>query len=141
MSNRRTPCELDELVLTAVARAPGPVTAYQLVAELSDQLGHIAPQQVYRILERLITRGAVVRVETLNAFYPSFYESDPDRALVFCRRCRATIRARCPDLETELASVAERVGFRPGRFIVEVSGLCAACKAATSGNGAARHAG
>jgi Fur family zinc uptake transcriptional regulator len=140
MSRRRTPDELDKIVMSTVADASKPITAYGLVAILSDLREQVAPQQVYRTLERLVAKGDVVRIETLNAYRATVCEGEARGPLLFCRECRGTTRARCPGLEFELVSLAERIGFQPARFIVEISGLCAVCQAAASGNGGSRNA-
>lgn len=118
---KRTSAELEAIVLSILRASPRPLGAY-VIARQSRSLGApLAPNQVYRILDRL--RGRVRRVETLNAYCEAV---DDDAALMSCRACGSTATLAI-DLDDQLLRACDTIGFRPGRTIVEIVGLCAAC--------------
>ena len=56
------------LVMSALSKAEGPLSAYSILDELRDQ-GFRAPLQVYRALEKLMDVGLVHRLESLLVLY------------------------------------------------------------------------
>ena len=118
---KRTPAELETIVLSILRASPRPLGAY-VIARQSRSLGvPLAPNQVYRILDRL--RGNVRRIETLNAYCEVAGDSG---AIMSCRACGRTATLAI-ELDDRLSQVCGAIGFRPGRTIVEIVGLCAAC--------------
>ncbi|HEV2599547.1 transcriptional repressor [Sphingopyxis sp.] len=118
---KRTPAELETIVLSILRASPRPLGAY-VIARQSRSLGvPLAPNQVYRILDRL--RGRVRRVETLNAYCEVAGDGG---AIMSCRACGHTATLAI-DLDDRLSRVCGAIGFRPDRTIVEIVGLCAAC--------------
>lgn len=107
----------------AIMRAsPRPLGAYR-IARQSRVFGvPLAPNQVYRILDRL--GGRVHRVETLNAYFEA---GGQPGAITICRGCgrTRTLDAGC---EPEVDRLCRAAGFHPNRVIVEVMGLCADCR-------------
>lgn len=119
---RRTPAELEAIVLSILRASPRPLGAY-VIARRSRSLGvPLAPNQVYRILGRL--KGRVRRVETLNAYFED--ESDAP-AVTICRCCG---RARTLGIELlgdHIARLGREAGFRTANAIVEIEGTCPDC--------------
>jgi Fur family zinc uptake transcriptional regulator len=118
---KRTPAELEEVVMAIVRASPRPLGAYR-IARQSRVLGvPLAPNQVYRILDRL--GGRVHRVETLNAYFEA---GGQPGAITICRGCGRT-RTLDAGYETEVDRLCRAAGFRPSRVIVEVVGVCPDC--------------
>lgn len=118
---KRTSAELETIVLSILRASPRPLGAY-VIARKSRSLGApMAPNQVYRVLERL--RGRVRRVETLNAY---FEDTGDEPAIAICRCC-----GRAQTFQVELgdrvARLGRDVGFRASRTIIEVYGKCSDC--------------
>ena len=108
--------------MTIVCASPRPLGAYR-IARQSRALGvPLAPNQVYRILDRL--GGRVRRIETLNAYFEA--DGQPG-GITICRGCgrTRTLDTKC---ETEIDRLCRAAGFRPNRVIVEVMGLCPDCR-------------
>ena len=108
--------------MAIVSASPRPLGAYR-IARQSRALGvPLAPNQVYRILDRL--GGRVHRVETLNAYFGA---DSPPGAITICRSCgrTRTLDAGC---ETDVDRLCRAAGFRPSRAIMEVMGLCPDCQ-------------
>ena len=81
------------------------------------------------LIAYLIAKGDIVRIETLNAYRRNLRDGENRGPIVFCRECRASVRASCPRFETALASLGRAAGFRPLRIIGEIAGTCPACQA------------
>lgn len=84
------PAPSHELVLNALQSATGPQTAYNLLENLK-KFGINSPPIVYRALERLVERGAVHRIQALNAFVACNCSHDHEHALsvlTVCGQCR-----------------------------------------------------
>ena len=65
---RRPAREQDNMIIEALRGMGGqPVSAYELIDQLRDK-AVLAPQTVYRSLDRLIADGQAHRLESLNAF-------------------------------------------------------------------------
>ncbi len=119
---RLTP--LRRRVLDLVARAGGPVKAYDLLSQIDRSRTNAKPPTVYRALDFLMEAGLVHKVEALNAYVACPQAGHGHAAVLYvCERC---------------ASVSEVLGARPGqenkpkgfkvkRSVVEHYGVCAKC--------------
>lgn len=118
----RTSTELEAVVVSILRMSCVPLGAY-MIARKSRALGApLAPNQVYRILERL--SGRVRRVEMLNAYFEA---SDDDAAIISCRTCGHT-QTLDVDIADDVARLCRTAGFRADKVIAEVPGLCAKCR-------------
>lgn len=115
----------------ALISASRPATAYELVRLLMEDRHFIAPQQVYRTLERLVADRRIARIETLHA-YCRWQRGDGDGPLVFCRNCRTSTRTPGPDLEEQVLVRGAAAGFRADRVVIEIAGTCPACQASVT---------
>ena len=107
-----------------------PLGAYD-IARLSRQNGSpLAPNQVYRILDRLIDRGQVWRVELLSAYMPA---QEGLGALAVCKECRTATSFDAGNTGSDLVELCHANGFAPAASIIEVSGLCPECSARRGG--------
>lgn len=118
---KRTPAELETIVLSILRASPRPLGAY-VIARKSRSLGvPLAPNQVYRILDRL--RGRVRRVETLNAYF----EDESDAPAVTLCRCCGRVQPLSVELGDRVADLGREAGFHPTKVILEVKGRCPDC--------------
>jgi Fur family zinc uptake transcriptional regulator len=107
----------------------GPVSAYRLMALLSNRLGRrVDPPTVYRALAFLVSAGLVARLETRSAYVA---RDRPGQAqlsvLLVCDRCESTIEYEDPEVLRQLKGDAAALGFRLGTPIIECSGTCERC--------------
>ena len=113
---------MEAIVLSILGASSRPLGAY-VIARKSRSLGvPLAPNQVYRILDRL--RGRVQRVETLNAYVKRPGSTD---AITLCRGCGRT-SALDVKIGGEIDWVCSAAGFRAERLIAEVVGRCSRCR-------------
>lgn len=117
------------LVLKALDRAEGPLSAYTILDKLRDE-GFRAPLQVYRALEKLLEFGLVHRLESINAFVACAHPHRHDHEMIAFAICETCGRVD----EFCDAAVQERLGewvlahrFKPAKTTIEIRGACAAC--------------
>lgn len=117
------------LVFETLADAKGPLGAYGILEKLRDH-GFRAPLQVYRALDKLVERGLVHRLESLNAFVACRHP-DPDThetiAFAICETCGTVAELAGSDVDKPLRDIARRHAFELHSTIVELRGLCRDC--------------
>jgi Fur family zinc uptake transcriptional regulator len=122
--------------------------AYQVLDRLSaDGLGH-QPPVAYRALDFLVEHGFAHRIESLNAFVACQYghgrQAGPDHpgsagprtahtpAFLICRTCHLVAEAETDAAPAPIDGAAAEAGFIIEHRMVEVAGLCPACRTPTS---------
>ena len=129
-----------ELALTPLRRqvyerilaAERPIGAYELLAALEPERGRVPPTTVYRALDFLIEHGFVHKLESLNAFLPCCEIGEPHQGqFLICEACGQALEIPGDDLARTLASQRAARGFEMHRQVVELSGLCRACRGKT----------
>lgn len=122
----RAPADLDRQLLEQLRASNRPLGAYE-IARLSRQTpSPLAPNQVYRILDRLIERGAVLRIELLSAYMPA---PDVPTGLAVCKDCQTVTAFDAATLPDGLDRFCHAQGFALTKMIIEISGLCLPCQA------------
>lgn len=104
--------------------------AYDLLKRLdADGFGG-QPPVAYRALDFLVKHGFAHRVERLNAFVACIRpgETEHDPAFIICRGCRRVAETEAAG--GPLAADAAGIGFAVERTVMEVEGLCPACRKA-----------
>lgn len=129
-AKRRPAAEQDKMLLDVLREAPGPVSAYDIIEMLRPE-AVLAPQTVYRSLERLIEEGRAHRLESLNAYvscnHPEHHEAT---AFAICQNCRQVIEFDDTGVTAQLKSWARKNGFDVSQMTLELRGICAACRTA-----------
>ncbi|WP_258045389.1 Fur family transcriptional regulator [Mesorhizobium sp. NBSH29] len=117
------------LVLKALTGAGGPLSAYTILDQLRDD-GFRAPLQVYRALEKLLERGLVHRLESLNAFVACAHDHDHTHGLTafaICEKCGQVSEFCDTTVEHRLRDWAQKSGFHATKTTIEIRGACGAC--------------
>lgn len=120
----RTPEQLDQCVMDALGASNRPLGAYEIAALSRKSDMPLAPNQVYRILDRLNARGDVQRVELLASYIRA---QGKRTGFMVCRGCQAVEAFDMGDLADTLAPLCEAQGFAPSASVIELSGLCTDC--------------
>jgi len=121
-----------ELVFQALSKAKSPLTAYALLARL-EHSGLRAPLQVYRALDRLVARGLVHRLESINAFVAcdgSHAKEQAPAGFTICVKCGRAEEFCDPRLGSALKRIADSSDFSAEKYTIEISGLCESCRSA-----------
>ena len=120
------------LVFNALTNSSTPMTAYGLLDNLRSE-GFRAPPQVYRALDKLVDRGMVHRLESMNAFVACAHEACHPTGLVafaICEECGQATEFNDEIVAERLDSWSAARDFSPVRTTIEIRGECADCKPA-----------
>jgi len=132
-AKRRPAQEQDKIIVEALRHAGRPVSAYELIDQLRDR-ATLAPQTVYRALDRLIASGSAHRLESLNAFVACRHAAHRGAAVfAICEECRTVTEFEEPRAIASLAAWARKAKFAVRRITLELRGRCAACGKAAIG--------
>ena len=128
---RLTP--LRKRVLELVWQSHKPLGAYDILEVLSREDGRrAAPPTVYRGLDFLLENGLIHRLASLNAYIGcSHPEVAHEGYFMICKQCNnayALVQHR--QIDTAISSEAEQMGFTVETQMVEILGICAACREA-----------
>jgi Fur family zinc uptake transcriptional regulator len=89
----------------------------------------VAPPTIYRALEFLDGQGLIHRIHSRNAYIVCCQAEAPHSAeLLLCRVCGRVVEVPCVAMERHLVEHAASVGFAVERVVVEVIGVCRACR-------------
>jgi Fur family transcriptional regulator, zinc uptake regulator len=120
-------------VLEALLASHAPLGAYELIDRLSVRGARIAPITIYRALDFLRAQGLVHRIESRNSFIACVHNHASGDPVVFliCEKCGAVGEAASAAVADTIKSASRAAGFTPKTPVIEISGICAHCKAAS----------
>lgn len=131
-AKRRPAAEQDNMLLEVLREAQAPVSAYDLIEMLRPGTV-LAPQTVYRSLERLIEDGRAHRIESLNAYVSCRHPDHHDAtAFAICQICRKVIEFDEARVSSHLKAWAVENAFDVTQVTLELRGTCASCRDHTS---------
>jgi Fur family zinc uptake transcriptional regulator len=131
-AKRRPSTEQDNLISDALRNAGRPVSAYEIIDSVRDK-ATLAPQTVYRSLDRLIASGAAHRLESLNAFVACSHAVHKGSAVfAICDRCGRVDEFDEPKATKALVDWAEKARFSLRQMTLELRGTCARCTETSS---------
>ncbi len=118
-------------VLDIVWESHVPVGAYDILERLNAGGGRTAPITVYRALEFLMAHGLVHRLSSLNAYTGCDLPGTPHGAhFLICNACGAAAELQDDQIDRAISRGASKAGFAVDAPVVEVRGLCPACREA-----------
>ncbi|MEC9264501.1 MAG: Fur family transcriptional regulator [Pseudomonadota bacterium] len=118
------------LVMGALTRSDGPLSAYTILDRLRDQ-GFRAPLQVYRALDKLVELGLVHRLESLNAFVACRHpgcDGLETIAFMICERCGQVAEIGDDSLTRQLDGLSKDAKFLLRKTTIELRGVCIECQ-------------
>jgi len=125
---RRPAPEQDRMIAEALKQAGRPVSAYEIIDRLRGTMA-LAPQTVYRALDRLIAGGHAHRLESLNAFVACRHPAHEGTAVfAICEVCGTVSEFDEPAAVGRLSSWAVKHGFAVRQMTLELRGRCAECR-------------
>lgn len=118
-------------VLEVLLESHKPLGAYEII-ERSGKGARPAPITVYRALNFLREQGLVHRIESRNAFVACVNNHATGDVVLFliCERCGEVGEAPGAAVAENLKVAARAAGFTPKAPVIEISGICANCRAA-----------
>ena len=119
-------------VLEALLSSHRPLGAYEIIEQLAQHLARPAPITVYRALDFLIANALVHRIESRNAYLACAHNHDTSALVGFliCDHCGSVGEVATSSLAQSLDAAAHSEGFTPKLSVLEITGICAHCRAA-----------
>jgi Fur family zinc uptake transcriptional regulator len=119
-------------VLEALLASHQPLGAYELIDRLAADGARPAPITIYRALDFLREQGLVHRIESRNAFIACVRNHASGDPVVFliCEKCGAVGDAASAAVADTIKRASRAAGFTSKTPVIEISGICAHCKAA-----------
>ena len=119
-------------VLEALLASHQPLGAYELIDRLAKRGARPAPITIYRALDFLREQGLVHRIESRNAFIACVHNHASGDPVVFliCEKCGTVGEAASAAVADTIKTASRAAGFTPKTPVIEISGICAHCKAA-----------
>lgn len=124
-------------VLELLSEAHQAMGAYELLDRLRTEGLGSQPPVIYRALEFLIDAGFVHKVERMNAYvaccHPAHWHGDGSgggtgACFLICSRCRRVAEVEDGALDIAIAQAAAGRGFAMRRTVLEIDGICPACR-------------
>lgn len=117
-------------VFEELATHERPASAYDIADGVSKRRGkRIAPNSVYRILDLFVANNLAMRVESANAYLANSHPGClHDCIFLVCDQCGEATHVDSDEISREVRGVAEGADFKAERPVIEVRGLCAACR-------------
>lgn len=119
-------------VLESLLASHQPLGAYELIDRLAARGARPAPITIYRALDFLRAQGLVHRIESRNAFIACVQHHGRGDPVVFliCEKCGTVGEAASAAVADTIKTASRAAGFTPKTPVIEISGVCAHCKAA-----------
>ena len=128
-------------VLAKLVAADRPLTAYELVDLVRPEDAAITPASVYRSLDFLMDIGLVHRLDSRRSFVACDHPDHPHSGqFLICRECGTVVEAEDNRINRAAEDLGERHGFTVEHRSVEITGICAPCRADTSASAEAQTA-
>ena len=110
-----------------------PISAYDVLRNLSTKSHLFKPPTIYRALSFLMENGLAHRIEKLGAYVTCKHFSDVDPAkhccsFFLCEKCKHFIEICEFPLTDWLRKYENEKGIEVKRHVVEIYGLCRNCK-------------
>ena len=119
-----------QAVFEELARHQSPASAYDIADNLSQTRGkRVAPNSVYRILDLFVANNLAMRVESANAYLANTHPGcEHDCIFLVCDECGEATHVDNDEVSKLVRGVAEKHKFQTRRPIIEIRGLCSACR-------------
>jgi Fur family zinc uptake transcriptional regulator len=115
--------------LELVWQSHRPVGAYEILEQLRAEGFNGAPPTVYRALEFLLEHGLIHRIESLNAYTGCARPGQRHTGqFLICSKCHRVAELDDAKVSRVISTTAARLGFLAASPVVEIRGLCPACR-------------
>lgn len=119
------------MILEIIGSSHRATGAYDVLDAMEGDGRRTAPITVYRALDFLMSVGLVHRISSLNAFVACHHNhgSNPVQLLI-CKTCGLVGELEEPAVTQAIEKAAGKAGFVIDEPMVEITGICAHCRAA-----------
>ena len=119
-----------EGVFAELAQHDSPASAYLIADNLSQARGkRVAPNSVYRILDLFVANNLAVKIESANAYLANAHPGQRhDCVFLVCDACGSALHVDDESVGSSLRALAASRDFHPERPVLEIRGVCSACR-------------
>ncbi|RDC61238.1 hypothetical protein HME9302_02458 [Alteripontixanthobacter maritimus] len=119
-----------EAVFAELARHERPASAYDIADNLGKARGkRVAANSIYRILDLFVANNLAMRVESANAYLANTHPGCAhDCIFMVCDECGEATHVDDDAVSQRIRGVAAESNFTARRPIIEIRGLCSACR-------------
>jgi Fur family ferric uptake transcriptional regulator len=115
-------------VIQAILDDDGYSSPHQIQERARARCTTVGLVTVYRTLDLLAEMGFARRIHTEDGCHGYAAASHGHRHHLVCRQCGATVEFDGCDLSAFLARVGQETGYRIDDHLLELVGVCAACR-------------
>jgi len=127
-ATRRGPSKHAELILATLRDLARPASAYDIQSQLAG-IEHLAPQTIYRALERLMEAGSVHKIESLNAFVACCHKCHKEPSVfAICDSCGTVAELTEPGITKVIGHWSRQADFSVTEASLELHGACGKCR-------------
>lgn len=121
---RRPEGWLRSQVRAALIASNGPISAHQMSLRIRANHPAVHASSVFRAINRMMEDGEIDRVELVAGYIPKRPETVTSMLCSGCGGC-TLLDGQAPTVD--LDALAQGIGFKAKRFIVEIEGICSLC--------------
>ena len=123
-------------VVELLDEAKAPLSAYEIKDLLDARSEKVDTASIYRILDcleenqlihRVLTTGKVKKCALEHEEACTLHQEEHCHHMLLCQKCNKVEEVHCPGVQTLVAELEKRSGFRIQSHNMEFLGLCAAC--------------
>ena len=115
-------------VLRLLCESERPLSAYELLDLMRQEVDNPAPPTVYRALDFLIEQGLVHKQESLHAYVGCSHPDHPHASqFLICADCGDVAELEDSAVSDSLRAACDAAGFESRRPLIELLGTCADC--------------
>lgn len=120
---------LREQILQIIQQSQAPVTAYEILDELKNANPKAQVMSVYRVINFLLEKGLIHRIESLNAVMSCCLLSEKHVSQwLICSHCNHAQEYASPMVQSLISEVEQQTEFSVTSPTIELVGVCASCK-------------
>jgi Fur family ferric uptake transcriptional regulator len=121
-----------ESIAEVVFTTSGHLSVEEIEEKLKERNERIGKATIYRTLEMLVKSGLVEEHDFGEGFkrYEHLFGQKPVREHLICTECGNVAEIHSSELVRVQEEEARRHGFLPGRYRLQIYGLCASCQEA-----------
>ena len=119
---------LRKTVLRLLCESERPLSAYELLDLMRQEVENPAPPTVYRTLDFLMAQGLVHKLESLHAYVGCSHPDHPHASqFLICADCGDVAELEDVAVSSSLQAACDAAGFESTRPLIELLGTCADC--------------
>ena len=115
-------------ITQSIFNSKKPRKAYEITELISDAKNKISPATVYRILNLLLEKHIIHKLQGWNSYIACHHPEREHHCMqAICFKCNNIEEFCDAEIEQQLATISQKLNFQSQREVIEIYGLCRAC--------------